>query len=92
MATISGQRLANLTKGTLTKMHRDHNCDHFYDNVTRKSEDRLGKPPLARKRCTPVRLEVVNSAPIYPHTANDHFRKVYYEAIDLIDQVIDSAI
>lgn len=73
-------------------MHRDHNCDHFYANVTRKSEDRLGKPTLARKRCTLARLEVGATAPIYPHTANDHFRKVHYEAIDLIDQVIDSAV
>ena len=30
-----------------------------------------------------VGLEVGASAPTYPQTANDHFRRVYYEAIDL---------
>ena len=29
-----------------------------------------------------------SDAPIYPQTANDHFRRVYYEAIDLIVSAI----
>ena len=35
-----------------------------------------------------VGLEVGASAPTYPQTANDHFRRVYYEAIDLIISTI----
>ena len=36
------------------------------------------------KRCTSARLEVGAGAPSYPQTAKDHFRRVYYEAVDLI--------
>ena len=71
-------------------MPSDQSFDHFYANVSRKSEGQLGKPTLPRKRCTgcTARLEVGASAPIYPQTANDHFRRVYYEAIDLIVSAI----
>ena len=84
VAAVSGQRLANLTKGTLTKIRIDQSFDHFYANVARKSEGLLGEPTLPRKRRTLVRLEVGAGAPSYPQTAKDHFRGVYYEGIHLI--------
>ena len=40
------------------------------------------------KRCTSARLEVGAGAPSYPQTAKDHFRRVYYEAVDLIVSAI----
>ena len=73
MAAVSGQRLANLTKGTLIKIRFDQSLDHFYANVARKSEGLLGEPTLPRKRHTPDRLEVGAGAPSYPQTAKDHF-------------------
>ena len=90
MAAVSGQRLANLTKETLTKMRTDQSFDYLYANVVRKSEvEGVGEPTLPRKRRTPARLEVGAGAPSYPKTAKDHFRRVYYEAIDLIVSAID---
>ena len=90
MAAVSGQRLANLTKETFTKMRTHQNFDHFYANVSRKSEGLVGEPTLPRKRRTPARLEEVGAGPpSYPQTAKDHFRRVYYEAIDLIVSAID---
>ena len=86
MAAVSGQRLANLTKGTLTKIRIDQSFDHFYANVARKSEGLLGEPTLPRKRHTPARLKV--GAPSYPQTAKDHFVRACYEAIDLIVRAI----
>ena len=88
MAAVSGQRLANLTKGTLTKIRIDQSFDHFYANVARKSEGLLGEPTLPRKRHTPAKLEVGAGAPSYPQTAKDHFVRAYYEAIDLIVRAI----
>ena len=73
MAAVSGQRLANLTKGTLTKIRIDQSFDHFYANVARKSEGLLGEPTLPRKRHISARLEVGAGAPTYPQTAKDHF-------------------
>lgn len=78
MAAVSGQHLANLTKETLTKMRNDQNFDHFYANVFRKSEGLVCEPMLPRNRRTPARLEVGASAPSYPQTTKDHFRRVYY--------------
>ena len=73
-----GLALANLTKETLTKMPSDQSFDHFYANISRKSEGLLGKPTLLRKRCTSARLEVGAGTPSYSQTAKDHFRRVYY--------------
>ena len=69
MAAVSGQRLANLTKGTLTKIGIDQSFDHFYANVASKSEGLPGEPTLPRKRNTPARLKVGAGAPSYPQTA-----------------------
>ena len=85
---LQGTKVANLTKETLTKMPSDQSFDHFYANISRKSEGLLGKPTLPRKRCTSARLEVGAGTPSYPQTAKDHFRRVYYEAIDLIVSAI----
>ena len=87
MAAVSGQRLANLTKETLKKIRTDQSFDHFYANIARRSEGLLGEP-LPRKRRTPARLEVGAGAPSYPQTVKDHFRRAYYEPIDLIVKAI----
>ena len=89
-AAVSGQGLvlAKVTKETLTKMSSDQSFDHFYGNISRKSKGLLGKPTLPRKRCTLARLEIGAGTPSYPQTAKDHFRRVYYEAIDLIISAI----
>ncbi len=65
-------------------MRNNQNFDNFYAKVSRKSEGLVGEPTLPRKRCALARLEVGAGEPSYPQTAKDHFRRVYYEAIDLI--------
>ena len=84
VAAVSGQRLANLTKGTLTKIRIDQSFDYFYANVARKSESLLGEPSSNIS----ARLEVGAGTPSYPQTARDHFVRAYYEAIDLIVRAI----
>ena len=51
VATVSGQglTLAYLSKETLKKMPSDQSFDHFYANISRKSEGLLGKPSLPLK-------------------------------------------
>ena len=88
MAAVSGQRLAYLAKQTLTKIRTDQSFDHFFANIASKSEGLLGEPTLSRKRRTPARLGVGAGAPSYPQTAKDHFRRAYYEPIDLIVKAI----
>ena len=67
VVAVSGERLANLTKETLTKIpSSDQSFDHFYANVVRRSEGLLDEPTLPRKRRTTARLEVAASAPSSP--------------------------
>ena len=73
MAAVSGQRLANLTRGRSQKLRIDQSLHHFHANVARKSGGLLGEPKLPRKRHTSARLEVGAGAPSYPQTAKDHF-------------------
>ena len=58
-------------------MPSDQSFDHFYANISRKSEGLLGKPTLLRNRCTSARLDVGAGTPSYSQTAKDHFRRVY---------------
>ena len=60
----------------------------MFANIASKSEGLLGEPTLSRKRRTPARLEVGAGAPSYPQTTKDHFRRAYYEPIDLIVKAI----
>ena len=60
MAVVSGQRLANLTKETLTKISiSDESFDHFYTNVAHRSEGLLDEPTLPRKQRT-IALRVIS--------------------------------
>ena len=69
MAAVGGQHLENVTKETLTKIRTDQS---------------LANQRFQEKDALRPDLEVGAGAPSYPQTAEDHFRRVYYEAIDLI--------
>ena len=87
MAAISGQRLANLTKKTLTKISSDQSLYQFY--ASRKSEGLLGEPERFQESdALWLDWRLVLVRPIYPQTADDQFRRVHYEAIDLIVSAI----
>ena len=86
MAAVSGQRLENLTKETLTKIRTDQSFDHSHANVVRKKV----KACLANQRfqeSDPLRPDW-RLVLVYPQTAKDHFRRVYHKAIDLIVRAI----
>ena len=44
------------------------------------------QPPCCRK--TPCRFETENTPPKFPTTAEVHFRRIYFEALDLVLQCI----
>ena len=73
---VSGQCLANLAKEMLTKIPTsDQSFDHFYANVSRKSEGLLAL----------VNQRFQESDALWPHPKiKDQFRRVCYEANKLI--------
>ena len=90
MSAVSGQRLAQLTKSVLEKIRKDDSFSAFYSVVLRKGKDHaISDPLLPRKRQAPARIEVGNGQPTIPETPKDHYRRIYFEAIDLIANAID---
>ncbi len=54
-----------------------------YLEVRRTSSD-VSSPTLPRRRKVPRRFEPGDSAPEYPSTVQDHYRRIYFQAIDLV--------
>ena len=100
MSVISGQRLASLTNETLEKIRSDQDFDHFYELILKKPSAISGidKPELPRKQIKPNysllqyfgdRRKASNSVnAYYQSSAHQHFRVIYFEAIDSVVSAI----
>jgi hypothetical protein len=84
MSAAAGHHLANLMVKTLESIRNEESFDGFYDVVLIKVKQypAVAEPTLPRKRRAPARYETGNAEPVYPPTARDHYRKVYFEAVD----------
>ena len=91
MSAVSGQRVANVTKQVLEKMRNNECFKSFYDTVLDKSKQHpsVSEPALPRQRRAPSRFGIGTGAPSYPTTPQDDYRRVYFEAIDLMVNAID---
>ena len=91
MSAISGQRLANLTKKVLQELRNEQCFKLFYENVSKRAKNHefIDEPSLSRKRRRPARYEEGTGEPTFPETAEDEFRRIYFEALDLIVHSID---
>jgi len=49
----------------------------------------MTEPMLPRRTHAPRRSEIVTGEPTYPATAQDFYRQIYFEAIDLMVDAID---
>ena len=63
----------------------------FYDVVLLKSKSypSMSGPMLPRRTCAPRRIEIGTGELTYPVTAQDYYRQIYFEAIDLMMNAID---
>ena len=92
MSAVSGKRVAGLTKEVLQKMRNDISFISFYDTVLLKSKNYLSMTEpttLPRRTRAPRRIEIGTREQAYPATAQDYYRRIYFEAIDLMVNVID---
>ena len=48
----------------------------------------MSSPSLPQRRKVPKRYEFGESAPVNPETIKDNYRRIYFEAIDLIASAI----
>ena len=91
MSALSGKRVVCLTKGVLQKMRNDASFRSFHDGVLLKSKSypSMSGLMLPRRTRAPRRIEIGTGEPTYPVTAQDYYRRIYFEAIDLMMNTID---
>lgn len=99
MSALEGQRLANLTIDTLKGMRTREAFDLFF-KLTKKKAAKLDveEPMLPRKRRRPKYsiLQYVqgheetarNTEAYHPESAADHYRIIYFDAIDTVVMAI----
>ena len=91
ISACEGQMLVHMTQATFRSMRNDESFDLFWDYVEKsRTLVDVSLPTLTRHRKVPRRFEVGESEGEYPTEVNDHYRRIYFEAIDLITATIDS--
>ena len=84
-----GQLTAEKTRKTLMGIRNDDNFDQFWEKVNKMICDvEVSDSILPRRRRIPRRYEDGNAPPTYDATPKDMYRRVYFEAIDLLVQAI----
>ena len=90
ISAAEGQHVASLVKTTLQSMRSDDSFKLFWQVLRVKAQKlNIGEPTLPRKRKAPRRFEIGESQAEFPSSVEDHYRAIYYEALDLILQCID---
>ena len=92
MSALSGKRNAELTKKTIETMRNDESFVLFYETTVRKAEklDFIQEPSLSRKPHKEPNYSTlqyldgnISGVANCTHaTAQDHFRRIHFEAID----------
>ena len=89
ISAAEGQAKTVMTVSTLKSLRNDAKFDLFWQKITASAEDlHVDKPALPRRRKVPRHLDD-GSAPTLHKTVEDHYRVIYFEALDLITSCIE---
>ena len=81
--------MADMTKRTLQTMRDEQHFNLFWEKVKRMADDKdVNDPVLPRKRKVPQHFETGNAPAEFPSTAKDHYRRIFFKALDLLVQAI----
>ena len=86
-SATTGKKLVSQTVETLKLIRNDKSFDALYDSVLEKKKAFNGNidyPILKWKTQAPGRYSLGKDPDEYPTTARDNYRKVYFEALDLL--------
>jgi len=73
-----------MTLQSLQSIRSDECFDLFWEYIERRrSLADVSSPTLPRLRKAPRRYEIGESAPEHPSSVQDHYRRIYFESIDL---------
>lgn len=93
MSSVSAQRIVRLTVETLEGMRNEEHFKLFFETVVKKAKKHssIEEPRLPRKRKRPDYsvLQYMEgygpaAAAYHPQTVDDHYRPLFFEAVDMI--------
>ena len=89
ISAAGAQGVVSMTLKMLEKIRHDTDFQLFWLKAT-KIANELGieEPQPPRRRKAPCRFEAGNAPPEFPSIVGDHFRRIYFEALDLVLQGI----
>ena len=91
MSAAQGSILAHDVTKTLLKDKNDSSFELFWELILKQKENfnHISDPKLPRKRKVPQRFEVGESnTHYYPSTPKEHYRQIYFNAIEFATQCI----
>lgn len=89
ISAVEAQAVAAMTVSTLKSLRNCANFELFWKKVTSSAGDLpIDEPTLPRRRKLPRRFDD-GCAPTFHVTVEDHYRVIYFEALDLITSRID---
>ena len=89
ISAAGAQGVASMTLKTLEKIRNDADFHLFWLKATKIANELGVEEPQPPHRCkTPRRFETGNAPPEFPSTVEDHYRRIYFEALDLVLQSI----
>ena len=84
MSAAEGQDVTAMTVSTLKSIRNDASFDLFWKKITALAEELdVDQPVLPHRRKAPRRLDD-GSTPTFHVTVEDHYRVIYFEALDLV--------
>ena len=91
LSAAEGQTVADMTKRTLATLRAEDQFELFWEKVRKMtSELDVKEPQLPRRRKVPLRYESGKAPAEYHSTPKVYYRQIFYEALDLITQAIES--
>ena len=91
MLVVECQSVTNLTTSTLAKVRSDQRFALFWEKVKRAADSMgISAPVLPQKRQRPARCFVGDAPAEFSESAEEHYRRIYFEAIDTVVKCIES--
>lgn len=84
LSAAEGNTMASLTVQTLQSIRSDNSFKLFWEKTDQMRKDLgVNEAALPRRKTPPKRIDDGASAGYQPLTVLDHYRKIYFEALDL---------
>ena len=89
MCAAEAQHVMSLTLTTLKSIRNDVSFNSFWQRACASAQELdVNDPALPRRRKAPCRIDDGTAPATFPETVEDHYRALYFEALDLVTSCI----